>query len=556
MNKLSIILCLLPFLALSCERKADSFDQIIPRPRQIEAGRGSFPVKGAALRYDASLEERTLGSLTLFAGQLRSACGNDYVLECAQDLQASTPLEKLNGICLIPDPSLGAEAYRIEIGRRAVKVTASAHNGFLYALQTLRQLLPPELSSGKSAPGARWTLPCGIIDDSPRFGWRGLLLDSCRHFIELDEIKKILDAMAFYKLNVLHWHLTEDQGWRIEIKRYPRLTQVGAYRDGTQIGLDGEHDDGIRHGGFYTQEQIRELVAYAAQLGITVMPEIDLPGHMVAALASYPQLGCTGGPYEVLKFWGISKEVLCVGKEETFRFLEGVLDEVLELFPSEYIHIGGDECPKDAWKKCPRCQARIAALGLKDDEKATKEARLQNYVTARIQKYLAGKGRKLIGWDEILEGELSEVAAVMYWRGDREWVTRDTREAADKGTKLVMTPHMMCYFDYRQHEDRSREPLIDNRHVITLDTVYDYEPSDVLSEEGAKNILGVQANMWTEYVATPEHLEYMIFPRLLAMSEVQWCPKGTRDRERFLGALRSRHLPQLEALGYNYRKLD
>ena len=554
---------LLLVLALSCAtatvlsgREADSFACLIPRPAQITSAKGVFKVKGAHINYDTSLDARTLRCVSLFADRLYLATQRISSLATATGVQASTPIEKLHGIYLLADASLAPEAYRMEITPKAVKITAAQHNGFFYALQTLSQLLPPSLEDGKTAPGEKWTLPCCTIVDSPRFGWRGLLLDCCRHFFSVQEVKKVLDAMARYKLNRLHWHLTEDQGWRIEIKRFPLLTEVGAYRAGTQVGLDRNHDDGIRYGGYYTQEQIREIVAYAWERGITVMPEIDLPGHMVVALASYPQYGCTGGPYEVRKIWGISKEVLCPGKEETFAFLEGVLDEVVELFPSEYIHIGGDECPKDAWKNCPHCQARIAALGLKDDAKASKEARLQNYVTARIQRYLAGKGRKVIGWDEILEGELGEGTAVMYWRESRDYVGRQVKEAAGKGTDIVMTPNLHCYFDYAQHPDMSREPLRGGNRVLTLDTVYSFEPSEGYSEAEARSIIGVQANMWTEMVASESHLEYMLFPRLLAMSEVQWSPKGSRDPERFYGALRSRHLPLLQALGYNYRKLD
>ena len=298
-------------------------------------------------------------------------------------------------------------------------------------------------------------------------------------------------------------------------------------------------------------------MAYAGRLGITVVPELDLPGHMVAALASYPELGCTGGPYEVRKVWGIAKEVLCPGKEETFAFLEGVLDEICELFPSEYIHIGGDECPKDAWKQCPHCQKRIAALGLKDDDHASKEQRLQNYVTMRIQRYLAAKGRKIIGWDEILEGEIDPSATVMYWRESRKEVNESVRHAAERGFHILMTPNLHCYFDYRQHKDADREPYKKpGRHFLPLEYVYSFEPSELIGEGAMGQVDGVQANLWTEFISTPEHLEYMMLPRLMAMSEVQWCPAGTRNLERLRGALGRRHLPLLEALGYNYRKLD
>jgi hexosaminidase len=281
----------------------------------------------------------------------------------------------------------------------------------------MKQMLPVEIYGSAKAKGD-WSLPFVSIMDSPRFAYRGLLLDCCRHFFPVEEVKKVLDLMAIHKMNRLHWHLTEDQGWRIEIKKYPKLTEIGAYRNGTQIFRRNE-TDGKRYGGFYTQEQLRDVVAYAAERGITIIPEVDLPGHMVAALASYPELGCTGGPYEVMQRWGGMPDVLCVGKEETFTFLEDVLTEVMDIFPSEYINIGGDECPKIRWKECPRCQARIKKLGLKDTKEFSKEHYLQNYVTARIQKFINDHGRKIIGWDEILEGELAPGATVMSWRGTK-----------------------------------------------------------------------------------------------------------------------------------------
>ncbi len=554
---------LLLVLALSCAtatvlsgREADPFACLIPRPAQITSAKGVFKVKGTNINLDPALEARTRQFFAELADKLYLATDRVSSVAVATGVSAATPIDKLHGFYVLRDASLGAEAYRLEIRPNAVKLTAADHNGFFYGLQTLKQLLPLGLDAGKADPKAKWALPCCLIQDSPRFAWRGLLLDCCRHFFSVDQVKKTIDMMARYKLNVLHWHLTEDQGWRVEIKRYPRLTEVGAFRDGTQVGLDRDKTDGIRYGGYYTQAQIRDVVRYAAERGIEIVPEVDLPGHMMAALASYPELGCTGGPYEVRQIWGISKEVLCPGKEETFRFLEGVLDEIVELFPSKYIHIGGDECPKDAWRVCPHCQARIAALGLKDDEKASKEARLQNYVTARIQRYLAGKGRQIIGWDEILEGELSEGAAVMYWRGSRDYVKKSVYEALEKGTDIVMSPNVYCYFDYRQHEDKDREPLRGGGRALTLDTVYSFEPLEGVSAAAAGHVLGVQANLWTEMIATPQHLEYMLLPRLFAISEVQWSPAGSRNRERFLSALRQWHLPLLETLGYNYRKLD
>ncbi|MBR0300985.1 MAG: family 20 glycosylhydrolase, partial [Bacteroidales bacterium] len=359
--------------------------------------------------------------------------------------------------------------------------------------------------------------------------------------------KRYLDVAAIYKINRFHWHLTEDQGWRIEIKKYPKLTEVGAFRSGTQQTYDKNVNDGKRYGGYYTQDQIRDVVAYAEKLGITVIPEIDLPGHMLGAMASYPWLGCTGGPYQVWTRWGISDQVLCVGKESTFEFLFNVLDELCELFPSEYIHIGGDECPKKEWEKCPACQAKIAELGLKDGNGATKEQRLQNYVTKRIQDYLAKKGRKIIGWDEILEGDLAKGATVMSWRS-----TKQGEKASAMGFDVIMTPTTYCYFDYKQSDEESTKLLGSRRSGLDAAKVYSYEPLEGLNTNATKHILGVQANMWTEYIRNEKDLFYMLLPRLQALSEVQWCTPENKDYEHFKAKM-EKHFRIMDILGYNYR---
>ena len=442
-------------------------------------------------------------------------------------------------------------------------VKASDFNGFLYALQTIRQMLP--LSIYGSAPDLKacWKVPCCEIADAPRFAYRGLMLDCCRHFFSVDEVKKVLDVMSIFKLNRLHWHLSEDQGWRIEIEKYPRLTEVGAFRNGTMVGGDWDSNDGIRYGGYYTKDQIRDVIAYAEERGITIIPEIDLPGHMQAALASYPELGCKGSepqPYEVWTKWGISKQVLNVGSEKTMQFLEDVLSEVADLFPSEYIHIGGDECPRDEWETDPDCQAKVKELGLKDKDGISATARLQNYVTARMQKHLASKGKKIIGWDEILEGDLAEGATVMSWRGTAGGV-----KAASMGYDVIMAPTTYCYIDYVQSSDLTKEPFSITHqwtkgdvaeHPITLERVYNYDPLEEIPADEHKHILGVQCNLWTEYIATPEHLEYMLFPRVLALSEIQWSNPSVTDFNRFKGFLASHELPLLDLLGVNYRKLD
>ena len=416
-------------------------------------------------------------------------------------------------------------------------------------------MLPVEIYTGAQASEVQWTLPYMKIQDKPRFGYRGMHLDVARHFFDVNEVKKYLDIMAIHKLNRFHWHLTDDQGWRIEIKKYPELTKVGSIRKETVVGHWNNKKreyDGTPYGEgmWYTQDQIREVVDYATSKGITVIPEIDLPGHMVAALATYPELGCTGGPYDVRTGWGIAKEVLCVGKESTFEFLENVLDEVCDLFPSEYIHIGGDECPKDSWKSCPACQAKIQELGLTSDEKHSAEHYLQSYVTKRIEGYLAGKGKKIIGWDEILEGELAPNATVMSWRG-----VKGGHQAVKLGHDVIMTPNKFMYLDYYQSEDRAGEPL-GIGGFLPIEKVYSFEPyTEDMTEEEKSHILGVQANLWTEYIGENWHLEYMLLPRMSALSEVQWCQSEAKDYERFLDKLNG--MTRIyEALGYNYRAMD
>ncbi len=385
------------------------------------------------------------------------------------------------------------------------------------------------------------------IADAPRFAYRGMHLDVARHFFSVDEVKRYIDVMAIHKLNTLHWHLTDDQGWRIEIKRYPELTAVGSIRKATVVRKEWGTYDGTPYGGFYTQDEIRDVVKYAADRGVTVIPEIDLPGHMLAALTAYPELGCTGGPYEVWGRWGVADDVLCPGREKTFEFLEGVLTEVMELFPSEYIHIGGDECPKVRWEKCPRCQAKIRQLGLKDDGEHTAEHYLQSYVTDRIGKFLAQHGRRIIGWDEILEGRAPSDAVVMSWRGSEGGIA-----AAKLGHDVIMTPNSHFYFDYYQSLDTDAEPFGIGGY-IPMEQVYSYDPAfPELTPEQQKHILGVQANLWTEYVLSDEHLEYMLLPRLAALSEVQWCLPETKDWNRFIGSFRMDKI--YSQLGYEFAK--
>ncbi len=523
----------------SCCRTGSESLEVVPLPNEITVKSGHFDAAGAKFSYSPGMDLLAADAIKGFAARLSAASGKESTVSEG---------ELKEGFIFIVDNSFAEEAYGLAVGRKAVEVRASSFRGFNYAIQTLKQMLPVEIFGDNQAADKKWTLQCAEINDAPRFSYRGLHLDVSRHFFTIDEVKKYIDLMELHKMNSFHWHLTDDQGWRIEIKKYPRLTEVGSIRKGTVVKKNWEQYDGVPYGGYYTQDQIRDVVRYAEAKGITVVPEIDLPGHMLAALTAYPSLGCTGGPYEVWGRWGIADDVLCVGKEDTFEFLEGVLEEVLELFPSEYIHIGGDECPKVRWEKCPHCQARIKALGLKDDDEFKAEHYLQSYVTARIEKFLNERGRKVIGWDEILEGELSENATVMSWRGSEGGVA-----AAKAGHDAIMTPTSHFYLDYYQAKDTEHEPFGIGGYV-PIEKVYSYEPfTDDMDSEARKHILGVQANMWTEYIADNDHLEYMLLPRAAALSEVQWTMPENRNWERFLSSL-SHIVDIYDEMGYNYAK--
>jgi hexosaminidase len=431
------------------------------------------------------------------------------------------------------------EAFRISITEQEIRIEGTTEAAVFLGLQTLRKSIPV-------GNFAQVSFTPAVINDAPRFGYRGAMLDVARHFQPTEFIKKYIDLLALHQMNTFHWHLTDDQGWRIEIDAYPKLTEIGSMRKETVIGRNSGEYDGIPHGGYYTKEELREIVTYAEERYITIIPEVDLPGHMLAALAAYPELGCTGGPYEVSREWGVFDDVLCPGKEETFTFLEAVLTEVMEIFPSKYIHIGGDESPKTRWEECPDCQARIKELGLKDSDKHTAEHYLQSYVTARMEKFLNEHGRSIIGWDEILEGELAPNATVMSWRGMGGGI-----EAAQLGHDVIMTPTTYCYFDYYQTDQTDDEPLAIGGYV-PLELVYSFEPApEILTEEQRKHILGPQANLWTEYIIEQQHVEYMVLPRYAALCEVQWLQPEKKNYESFL-----KRLPQLialyEKLGYDF----
>ena len=505
------------FLITSCGHNSIS---VVPYPNEVTFERGYFDSSSSSV-YAVGLDSLSVINVKEFAQMLKTEFHEVGTVPG-------------HGIAFIYSEDVDDEAYHIDIRRKAITVKASGLRGFVYAVQTLRQMMPK--------------VPCCHIKDAPRFAYRGLHLDEARHYFGKEQVKRYLDIMAYHKLNTFHWHLTDDQGWRIEIRKYPQLTAVGSRRDGTCIKRNVKTNDGIPYGEgmWYSQEDIREIVQYAARKGIDVIPEIDLPGHMLAALAAYPHLGCSGGPYKVWHRWGVSKDVLCVGKEETYRFLEDVLSEVCELFPAEYIHIGGDECPKDSWAECPVCQAKISSLGLKDDGEHSAEHHLQSHVMNRVEEYLATKGKSVIGWDEILEGSPSKSAAVMSWRGEEGGI-----KAAGLGHDVIMTPNTYCYWDYYQATDVENEPFAIGGY-IPVSLVYSYEPySEKMDEEARDRILGVQANIWTEFIKTPDHLEYMLLPRLAALSEVQWCRPENKDWDRFLNSM-GHICAEYQNMGYNY----
>ncbi len=430
----------------------------------------------------------------------------------------------------------------MEVNEDGIRILASTAAGLYYALQTVRQLLPPQIEQTLGSPGdAVWRVPLVNISDSPRFSYRGMHLDVGRHFFPVEFVKRYIDMMSRYKMNYFHWHLTEDQGWRIEIKKYPKLTEVGAYRAETILekNFNPYVGDGIPHGGFYTQDEIRDIVAFAAERYITIIPEIEMPGHSTAALAAYPELACSDGPFQVATVWGVKEDIYCP-HERTFEFLEDVLSEVMDLFPSPYIHIGGDEVPKRRWEESPVARDVIVREGLSD------ESELQSWFIRRIEGFLRANGRRLIGWDEIIEGGLAPDATVMSWRGMSGGI-----EAAKGGHDVIMTPTHWCYFDYYQGSPET-EPLAIGGLTL-LDTVYSFEPiPKELTEDEARHVLGAQGNVWTEYMKTPEYVEYMAFPRAQALSEVVWTPVRHRDFGRFRKRL-IRHLLHLDVLGVNYR---
>ena len=436
------------------------------------------------------------------------------------------------------------EGYVLKITPEIIDIKAKSAVGMFYAVQTIRQLLPVEVENGKIIKGLVLSVPACEIKDEPGFVYRGMHLDVGRHLFPVAYIKRYIDMMALHKMNTFHWHLTEDQGWRIEIKKYPRLTKIGGFRKETLVGSGNEKPqvfDGKPYGGFYTQEEVKDIVAYAKSKFITIIPEIEMPGHSSAALAAYPEFSCTGGPIEVATKWGVFPDVYCAGKDATFNFLEDILSEVIDLFPGKYIHIGGDECPKDRWEKCQDCQNRIKKEGLKDEKE------LQSYFISRIEKFLISKNRKLIGWDEILEGGLAPEATVMSWRGIEGGI-----EAAKQKHDVVMSPYNDVYLYIYQCEPKG-QPLAASGY-LPLEKVYSFNPlPDKLNKEEQKYILGLEGCLWSEFVNSPELLEYMVYPRMFAIAETGWTPASEKDFEGFLSRLEIVK-KRYDAIGINYFK--
>lgn len=522
--------------AASCSNRGEvtADYNVVPMPQQIElvAGEGYKLTSATSIVYTEG-DSALLNDANLLAGYLAQMTGlnlavapgvpGDGVIALASSLENENP-----------------EAYELTVTEHGITINGSTPAGTFYGIQTLRKSIP-------EAGNNNVMFPAVVISDQPRFAYRGAHFDVSRHFFPADSVKTFIDMLALHNINTLHWHITDDQGWRIEIKSRPGLTEKGSKRGGTVIGHNSGVYDSIPYEGFYTQEEARDIVKYAADRHITVVPEIDLPGHMLGALTAYPELGCTGGPYEVWQQWGVSEDVLCAGNDSTYKFIDDVLTEIVDIFPSEYIHVGGDECPKTRWKECPKCQAKIKELGLKSDEHGTPEEKLQSHVIHHASDFLATKGRKMIGWDETLEGGLAPGAIVMSWRGEKGGI-----EAAKKGHDVIMTPNNYLYFDYYQSLDRESEPDAIGGY-IPVQRVYDYEPlPEALTPEEAKHIIGVQANIWTEYMPTFSQVEYMALPRFAALAEVQWS-NAPKDYKAF-GKRVSNLFKHYDANGYNYAR--
>lgn len=536
-NEIKVAFVVAAAFLVSCAPKNVANYDVVPAPQKIEVLNGGV--------YELNSSTTIVypeGNVKL--EKVAQLLSDDIFANCGYKLAVSSSATQ-NSITLALDASNAEkEGYIMNVTKDGVVISGGSESGVFYGTQTLRKSIPA------SSKGMSVEFPLGRVVDAPRFGYRGMMLDVSRHFEPLDSVKKLIDILALHNLNTLHFHLTDDQGWRVEIKKYPKLTTIGAKRDETVIGRNSGKYDGIPYGEglFYTQDELKDLVAYASERFVTIVPEIDLPGHQLAALAAYPEFGCEGGPYKVWTQWGVSDDVMCAGNEKSMQFLEDVLGEIIEIFPSQYIHVGGDECPKIKWKTCAKCQARIKNEKIKGDKKHTAEEYLQSSVIGQMERFVESKGRHIIGWDEILEGGLTPNATVMSWRGIQGGI-----EAAKQGNNAIMTPNQYLYFDYYQTADTSNEPLAIGGFV-PMSQVYGYEPvAESLTPEEAKHIIGVQANLWCEYIPNFNQLTYMILPRMAALSEVQWSNKDNKNYEAFLSRC-ARLTDHYARLGYNFAK--
>lgn len=531
-------------LSFSCEREVISNNSdymIIPQPETIIKQKGRFEItEKTKIRVFPLTEETKLASEFL-SNLIENPTG--YNFSIAEDEKISD-----NTINLIIDDTIeNNEGYTLSISPNNIIIKAKTAIGLFYGVQSVRQMLPVEVEKASIDSKVKLSLPACFIEDAPRFSYRGMHLDVSRHLFPVSYIKRYIDMIAFHKLNTFHWHLTDDQGWRIEIKKHPKLTQIGAYRGQTvkpfETGESSTDFDGKPYGGFYTQEEINEVVAYAKSRFVTIIPEIEMPGHSMAALAAYPEYSCTGGPFKVAENWGIFEDVFCAGNDATFSFLEDVLSEVISLFPGEYIHVGGDECPKVRWENCIKCQTRMKELGLKD------EYELQTYFISRIEKFLLSKGRNIIGWDEILEGGIAPKATIMSWRGEEGGI-----QASEQKHNVIMTPHLYTYYNYYQASPEEQPQAAG--HILSLEKTYSYDPVPVdISEEQKEYIIGTQGCLWTEFFPTAELMEYMAYPRMFAMSEVGWTMLENKEFDDFITRLK-RNEQRYDILEFNYFKGD
>ena len=522
MNRLltTLMLMLSCFIAQGAE-KAD-YAQVIPQPRSVNMQKGApfLLLSSTVITYTAGDDMQR--NATFLSQWINELTGVKLGVQATKGKAKSV-------ISLVIDPKAkdinNTEGYAINITNKGIVVRGKTAAGVFYGCQTLRKTMP----ALKNADGtAVIEMPAVAITDEPRFGYRGMHLDCSRHFYNASFVKQYIDMIALHNMNRFHWHLTDDQGWRFAVDKYPKLATIASQRNGTMLGHCPNVIDHTPYGGYYTDEEIKDIIKYAADRYITIIPEVDMPGHMMAVLAAYPELGCTGGPYETAMRWGIFEDILCAGNPKSYEFLEAVLDKVCDLFPSRYIHIGGDEAPRTRWEKCPKCQAIIAKEGIVAKDGHSKEALLQGYLTHKVQAYLEAKGRRIIGWDELLGCDVDTTATIMSWRGS---------EPGAKGAKLghdvIMTPMPHCYFDFYQTKETRDEPVAIG-NFLDVAKVYAMQPvADGLSPEAAKHIIGVQANVWTEYITCPEYVEYMILPRMAALAEVQWMPESQKNFDAF-----------------------